>query len=75
MNNFKSKPNITAMKTSEKIKEDNGPVLNIDFGDPYQMRNPKSLERNKHKIGSSYGGLHGIAHHNANPQAASSSRP
>lgn len=74
MNHFKSqKKSIKQNKTSEGLKEDNGPVLNIDFGDPYQMRN-KSLEKSKHTIGASYGGLH-ATHHSANPQATNSSRP
>ena len=61
-------------KTSEKLKED-GLAINIDFGDPYQVRNHKSLEGHKHAIGSSYGGLHEIAHHHSNPQGTNSSRP
>jgi len=79
MNHFKSQkvsiPKIPVMKNSENLKEENGPVLNIDFADPYQVRNHKSLERNKHTIGASYDGLQGIGHHSVNPQAASSSRP
>jgi hypothetical protein len=44
MNHFKSQkvsvPKIHATKTFEKLKEDNGPNINLDFGDPYQTRYP-----------------------------------